>query len=143
MAFGFVKQAAQKAGKKMYGHGVKGDGAEIAGATALAGAVGYSQYSNRKDNYEGKLGGDMPDSEVFKTHTEAWLRLTEFPGAFDTRRWDWKKTTDKFMEDPSYIEFLKARTIEDKYKIISNKLHPAFESSSPEEIINTLYDKLK
>ena len=141
--FGFIKQAAQKAGKKMYGHGIKGHGAEIAGFTALGGAAGYAQYSNRKDNYEGKLEGNMPDSEVFKTHTEAWLRLTEFPGAFDRRRWDWKKTTDKFMKDPAYVEFLKAKTIEDKYSIIRNKLHPAFKESPPKEIMNTISDRLR
>ena len=148
MAFGFIKQAAQKAGKKMYGYGqniasgVKQNPKQAAGLGAVGLGLG-AMASTLPDYNEMEGMANSENAKVFKAHTEAWLRLTEFPGAFDKRRWNWKQTKDTFIQDPAYVEFLKAQTIEDKYNIIKDRLHPAFDGSNPQEIMNTIHDRLK
>ena len=138
--FGFVPKAKQAA-KKMYGYGRENPG-QAAGLGAVGLGLG-AMASTLPDYNEMEGMANSEDAKVFKAHTEAWLRLTEFPGAFDKRRWNWKKTTDVFMQDPDYIEFLKAQTIEDKYNIIKDKLHPAFDGSQPQEIMSTISNRLR
>ena len=148
MAFGFIKEGAKKAGKKMYGYGqniasgVKQNPKQAAGLGAVGLGLG-AMASTLPDYNEMERMANSKHSKVFKAHTEAWLRLTEFPGAFDKRRWNWRQTTDKFMQDPAYVEFLKAQTIEDKYNIIKDRLHPAFAGSDSGEIMSTISDRLR
>ena len=153
--FGFIKEGAKKAGKKMYGYGQAASrGARnpeawkkaatpgvIAGGLGVGGLIAAHEVNKLPEKKSNRAGSE--NAKVFKAHTEAWLRLTEFPGAFDKRRWNWKQTTDTFMQDPAYVEFLKAQTIEDKYNIIKDRLHPAFDGSNPQEIMSTISDRLR
>jgi hypothetical protein len=75
---------------------------------------------------------------MFKKHSSAWLRLTEFPSALDPKRRDWKGNTDRYMQDPLYQQFINAQSYDDKLAIISERLHPVFKDSDPKEIMNEM-----
>ena len=76
--------------------------------------------------------------DMFKKHSSAWLRLTEFPSALDPKRRDWKGNTDRYMQDPLYQQFINAQSYDDKLAIISERLHPVFKDSDPKEIMNEM-----
>lgn len=75
---------------------------------------------------------------MFKKHSGAWLRLTEFTGALDPKRRDWEGNTQRYLQDPLYRQFLNASSLEDKLAIVGKKLHPAFKDASPKELMGEL-----
>jgi len=102
----------------------------------------YQQGGQVKDKFgygSYQKGGEVKsDKEYFKSHSNAWLRLTEMPGMFDKRRRSWKENTEEFMKNPDFVEFLKAEDYESKLAIVARNMHPMFKDSPPEELMHEL-----